>query len=109
MKKLFVVITILLSSLVYGQKTINSSISETITFKPLEVLASGVLFMDLKNPTNVKYVISKGSKVFLEKNIINANGSIEEKMDLSTLDNGEYSIRIFIESTEVKSIIFKKS
>ena len=109
MKKLFAVIAILLSSLIYGQATINSSISENISFKPLEVFASGVLIMDLKNPTNVKYLISRESNIVLEKNIIDANGRLEEKMDLSTLENGEYSIRVFIESTEVKTIFFKKS
>lgn len=109
MKKLFAFIAILLSSLIYGQEDINSPLNKTITFKPLEVFASGVLFMDLKNPTNVKYLITKGSKVLLEKNIIDANGSVEEKMDLSILENGEYSIRIFLETTEVKTIIFKKS
>lgn len=109
MKHLFAALAMLLSPFIYGQETLESTIGETITFKPQEVFASGVLFMDLNNPTDVKYLISKGSTVLIEKNIIDAKGSVEEKIDLSALQNGEYSIRIFIESNEVKKIFFKKS
>ncbi len=111
MKKLFIGIALLLTPIIYGQEAPNLSISEKISFRPLEVFASGVLILDFENRANLSYVVSKNenNNVVLEKNITKILGPQAEKMDLSTFENGYYTIRVFINSTEVKSVSFKKS
>lgn len=100
-----------LTMFIYGQESTDMSIAEKISFTPLEVYASGVLVLDFQDSATITYAVSKNNidKFIFEKEISKLNGLMEEKMDLSTFENGYYTIHVFVNSIKIKSITFKKS
>lgn len=110
MKKILLLLLMLFCFVSHGQIKLDNSNFERILFTPKEVYASGVFIINFKERAHISYIITNNERnnFILKGDLDKPKGPFEEKIDLSLLEKGYYTIKFFINTIEEKSVTFKK-